>query len=337
MDLKSFSLEVWQLIKDYKKLIASLAIIFSLLFAGVRLLMQWDFQTVGTETIETEGVPSNFDLFIEQDNLGTFTNSYLIEILATQPEVVSSMEQETGIVIQDVLDEFSENFDPVYTNEDPINIERNTSTNVMTVTIGVGTSEENQELAEAYYSWVSESEHPFFDDKNVYLLSEPEATEEEPVFVNGEGPTASIVSVILMAGIGLVFGIVAAIAIAILKALLHDKILYSFTYGWKSDDIYMRELNQAGDKVAYDILSGHADKVVILTEHPLSEELVNALTKMGQHQFSIHSNVTSIPIDERFEECSIIIQRKLTSKDWYASQRKNLKLYPSARTKIIEI
>ncbi|SDK42265.1 hypothetical protein [Alkalibacterium thalassium] len=336
MDLKSFILEVWQLIKDYKKLIVSLAIVFSVLFAGVRLLIQWDFQSVGTETIETEGVPSQFDLFIEQENLGTFTNSYLIEILATQPNIVSSMEQETAITIQDVLDEFSENFDPVYTNEDPINIERNRSTNVMTVSIGLGTSEENQELAEAYYSWLNEPEHPFFNDKDVYLLSEPELNEEQ-AFINGESQSFSIVSILVMATIGLVFGIVAAIFIAIIKALLHDKILYSFTYGWKSDDIYMRELNQKDDKISYDILSGYADKVVILTEHPLSDELVDALTKMGQHQFSIHSSVTSIPIDERFEECSIIIQRKLTSKDWYASQRKNLKLYPSARTKIIEI
>lgn len=336
MDLKSFILEVWQLIKDYKKLIVSLAIVFSVLFAGVRLLIQWDFQSVGTETIETEGVPSQFDLFIEQENLGTFTNSYLVEILATQPNVVSSMEQETAITIQDVLDEFSENFDPVYTNEDPINIERNTSTNVMTVSIGLGTSEENQELAEAYYSWLNEPEHPFFNDKDVYLLSEPELNEEQ-AFINGESQSFSIVSILVMATIGLVFGIVAAIFIAIIKALLHDKILYSFTYGWKSDDIYMRELNQKDNKIAYDILSGHAEKVVVLTEHPLSEGLVKELTNLGQNNVVIYSDVTAIPVDERFDECALIIHRKLTSKDWYAAQRKNLKLYPYTRTKVIEI
>jgi len=333
MDLKTFFKELWDLIKNEKKLILIVTIIVILLVGVLQFFLILDTSSSqNTEQGENSAVA---ELFIEQEDLGLFTNSYLVEILLQQPELVSSVEDETGVGIQSVIDEYGEENTPIYTTEDPVNVERNTSSNVFTLTVQLGSEDENLAVAEAYYNWLEQANTPFFSDKTVYTVSEPEITETQTLAQTED--SVSIQNILVQLFVGLIGGVVIGIIFAFIKAILDSKIRYSFTYGWHPNDIYLKnEKDVPAKTIAQDVLRSEHNNISLISESPVSNELKEQLEQFNDKNVSIFSSVSNLPLDMQPREFVLMIQRNQTNKNWYQKQRRELKLYPTSMIKIVE-
>ena len=336
MDIKTFILELWDLIKKEKWLITLITVIISALSVAVLFIVQSDFQSTEEGEEEIITTPAQFDIYLEEELQGAFTNSYLLEIMLTQEEVIREIENMTQIDIETVLEEFAEENDTIYTPEDPINIERNTSSNLMEITVNIGSDEENLAVADAYTEWLGDNEVEFFSNKEVYILSYPALIEEDDLSLTiGQ---ISMRNVIIQAIMSIVIGFGIGIFLAVLKVLLSNKIQYGFTYGWSSDDIYMKEKSGASvDKIAFDILNSHFDSLVVLSENDLDQTLKDKIVHYDSKNVKITKQISELPISEQYNEFVFLIKRNETTKDWYHSQRRDLKLYPDIRVKIVEI
>lgn len=335
MDIKTFTLEIYDLIKSYKKTIVFTAIIVSIISLGIQILLQIDLSNSENGDAEAMGVPAYLEIYIEQENLGAFGNSYLLEIISTQEDVIDTIEKDTGIEIQSVLATFAEDNLPIYTEDDPINIERNTSSNLMYITVEIGSDEENLKVANAYMEWFQNTNSNFFDDKEVYIITEPALIDIEELGKKTEGISTS--SLILPIVAGIVIGSILGLIISLLKVLVNEKIIYGFAYGWNPNDLYIKKLNKIdSDQLVHDILIGNSDSIAIISQEKLSSEVTDKLMRANRQE-GIFNNISAVPIEKNIEEFVIVIERNKTSKEWYNTQRNTLKLYPHSRVKIIEI
>lgn len=335
MDIKTFLGEIWSLIKKEKWIILGSSAVIAFIAVGILFVLQSDFSSDDNGIEDEISVPVEFETYIEQELEGAFANSYLLEILMTQPDVVNEIEAETQVDITSELEEFAEENEPIYTPDDPINVERNPSSNVMEMTIDVGTDEENFAVAEAYETWLTTNESEFFDNKDVYIITAPDFMEEDELANISNNVTT--LTLLLQFVVGLIIGLIVGFGVAVLKVLLSDKIQYGFTYGWASKDIYIKEQEQVSDqKIAHDILSSDLNSLVVLSEQKLSESLEVELDKVDSKQFSVEKEISQLSLDKTVDEFIIIVTRHHTTKDWYQAQRKDLQLYPNARVKIVE-
>jgi len=332
MNLKTFFKELWDLIKNEKKLIFIVTIVVVLLVGALQFFLVSDSSSQNTQPKEN---PVTAELFIEQEDIGLFTNSYLIEILLQQPELVSSVEDETGVEIQSALEEYGKENTPIYTPEDPVDVERNTSSNIFTLTVRLGSEDENLAVAESYYNWLEQPNSPFFEDKTVYTVSSPEITEVQTIEQTNEG--ISITSVLVNLFIGLIGGLVIGVAVVFIKVILDSKIKYGFTYGWNPADIYLKnDDNTSVRHIAQDILKSEHNTIVLVSENPISDDLLSELKQYDNKSVSIFSSITELSLDLHPTEFALMVQRNETNKKWYQNQRKELKLYPSSLVKIVE-
>lgn len=336
MDIKTFILELWDLLKKEKWLITVVTMCVAILSLAVLFIQRFDFNTSGkSEDLEQTGIPTIFEAFVEEEYVGAFTNSYLMEIILTQEDTIDEIEYMTQIDIANVLEEYAEENDPIYSSEDPINVERNTSSNVLEITFNLGTEEENLSVADAYADWIIENDVEFFDNKNVYLVSEPDYIEGEELAMTSN--ELSIARILIQGALGIVFGLIVGFVISVLKVLLNDKIKYGFTYGWAADELYIKESKDEKDsKIAYDILSSNVESLVVLSENILGKSLVDEITHLKPQNIKLIKDISELSIDEVVDEFVFIITRDETTKDWYHSQRKNLRLHPEVRVKIVE-
>ncbi|WP_192983063.1 hypothetical protein [Marinilactibacillus psychrotolerans] len=335
MDIKTFVLEIVGLIKKEKVTIIISAIIVTILAIAIQLVAHFDFDNMNSEE-EVSSVPAKLDLYIEQENLGAFANSYLIETLITEPEVVSEISSVSNVNISTILNAYAEENEVIYSTEDPINVERNTSSNIMMMTVNVGSSKDNTAVAKAYYNWFENTPAPFFNDKQIFLINEPELI-DDPV-VSNDTQSKSIQFFIVRAVIGLIFGTLVGVIVALLKVTLSDKIRYGFTYGWNTKDIYIKEIESTPSyKIAHDLLNSQLSSLAILSEQPISDDLKKEMNKFNTKNYTIYNQIANIPIEIKVDEFVFIIKRNETTKKWYSKQRNDLKLYPNSRVKIVEI
>jgi len=335
MDIKTFAKEIWDLLKNEKKYIFIITGIAAVLAIAVQLLFYTDMSSSNSQQSNNQEKPAETKLFIETQELGLFTNSYLVEILMQQPGVVQTIEEESQVEVQQKIDEYGENNQPIYSTEDPVNVERNTSSNVFTVTVQLGSEEENIGVAQAYSNWLEESSHSFFENKSVYMVSDVYQV-EDPQTVQTSS-SISIISLILYLIIGIFGGLVLGVSFVILKALLSNKIEYGFTYGWKADDVYLKQSDDDSfSKISKSILKSEYDNILVVSQYELPDELKTKLNQYDEKNVTIYSSIVEVPVSVNSDEFVLIIQRSRTDKSWYHKQRKELRVYPSSLIKIIE-
>lgn len=281
----------------------------------------------------------SFDVYVEQDNLGVFTNSYLLESLLTRDDIVSEIEKESNLTISPVLEKYNESHEVITTtDDDPINVKRDTSTNIMTVSFGIGTGEENREAAEVYYEWFSTTDLAFFDDKSVFEISEPQVMEKETIDEQLE--TNSPISIIIRLILTLFGGIVLGVVISLMRVLFNKKIMYGFAYSWGEEDIYLNysDNNQYND-IAHSIAQPNFGNKVILSETDLNSDFRKSLKELAQDKSNLifSSNVSQVDSTIAVDEFVIIVKRKESTKQWYQNQRRQLKSYRSSIIKVVQI
>lgn len=341
MDIQTLIKEIKRFLFDNKKIIL-LSISVVVIVVG---LLQLATYFLGSQTNESDINEmdslhtASFEIYIEQNNLGAFTNSYLIEAYLKQDDIVSEIEKKSNLSIAPVIDEYNETNEVITTSdEDPINVSRNTSTNIMTVSFAIGTEEENLKAAETYYEWLKTAEHSFFEDKTVFYMSEPKPIDTD-VLANHEA-SFSVRNLIIRLVLALFGGLILGIVIALAIALFNKKIMYAFTYGWNEEDLFLNySENDNSTEIAHSIVQPSIGIKVILSEKILNKDLSDSLGNMlsSYGQLNIHSNVSEIDPALAIDEFIIVIKRKETTKLWYQNQRRQLKSYRSSRIKIVQI
>ncbi|WP_407370897.1 hypothetical protein [Carnobacterium sp.] len=280
-----------------------------------------------------------FEIYIEQNNLGAFTNSYLIEAFLNQDDVINEIERKSGLSIGPVINEYREaNEVIITTDEDPINVSRNTSTNIMTISFGIGTEEENLKAAKAYYQWLEDSNHQFFEDKKLFYISAPETLDIDTI--TNQAKPFSIKTFVIRLVLAVFGGVILGIAIALAFVLFNKKIMYAFTYGWNEDDVFLNFSEDSNPKeIAHSLIQPNNGKKVILSENSLNQELLNDLKNMFQNENQVIFNSDVLNVDPliTINEFIIVIKRKETTKSWYQDQRRQLKSYRSSTIKIVQI
>lgn len=329
MDIIIFLKEFGRLL--YKeKLIILLSVVISIIIANIGLLLS-NSDSQSTDDIDSTAV---MGIYIEQNFIGTYINSDLIEVLMTREEVVNNISKDTGVDIQASLDKFAENNVPIDSEEDPINVERNTSSHIMNISINIGTEEENINVLRAYDEWLKDNEDPFFEDKNVFFVNQPSIKQDQ--LLNNQTDGVSAKRYILMSTIGLFVGVIIGVTIGIIKAWTNKKINYSFVYGWNPKDIYFKENNDStNSKLAHDLVSGLSKNKVILTQYDLDSELKNKMHSLESKLLILH-DLTELKVNQTIDEVVILIEKNTTEKKWYNQQRRLLELYPEVRVKLIE-
>ncbi|WP_034549670.1 hypothetical protein [Carnobacterium funditum] len=339
MEIQTLIKEVRLFLKEYmKKIIVLTGVIVTI---GIILQVSLYFLDSQSQDNTKNGITpvhtASFEIYIEQNNIGAFTNSYLIEEYLKQENVVKKIEKSTNLAILPILNEYEETHTVITTtDEDPINVFRNTSTNILTVSFGIGTEEEDLETAEAYYSWLQENDFQFFDDKIIYYISSPESTED---FINEQENSPSIIRLIINLVLVVFGGIILGIALSLIKTLFNKKINYAFTYSWDEKDVFLNYTDEYNaTKIVQSILHPYLEKKVVISEQPISEEIIETINKVQQGENILFvSELSTIDPKLEIDEVIIVIYRNETLKKWYQNQRKQLKNYPNTTIKIIQL
>lgn len=339
MDIHTFIKEMLLLLKENIKKIAILTGAAVLLFLAVQGASLF-FNRGGGSTAEEDSdfQTAYFDIYIEQDDIGTFLNSYLIEEIMKREFVIGQIEEETQIAIVPVLEEYALENEATFTNDDPINVDRNTSSHIMHITFDIGSSEENLTVAEAYYNWFETTDFSFFDNKDVYYLAQPALVTDEDLQTASSGSfslTTFAVRFVFAVFAGLVLGVL----VSFISALFSKTIQYGFTYGWDENDIF---LNYTGSKdakaIVNSMLRSEYNQIAIISEFPLSETILEEIKnpEYAGKQLRIYADIAEMDVSEKVQEFILVVERKKTTKEWYQNQRKQLKAFRHTAVKIIQ-
>lgn len=342
MDIYQLLRELGDVIKKYKKLIGIVVGVIILIFAGIQAFRLSNGQSDDTDKDGNEQVsnPAQFDIYIEDDVEGTFLNSYLIEIFLTQDEIVDQIESETDVSIQPVLEEYAQNDEneAIYTEEDPINVERHRSSHVLYVTIDVGNEEENLSVAEFYYNYLQNTDDAFFENKDIFFVEEPTIPnndESAPNALNSQETGIISLNLIIQFIAAIVAGLVLGILVAIFKVILSDRIQYGFTYGWNLDDNYISFKDGTPvDKVSQSVSLMTTKNSIILSQFEIDARIIESMN--NQNDVSVYHNLEEKD-DHSTNTVIIVIQRNKTTKKWYREQRRYLKLLDYENLNIIEV
>lgn len=340
MDIKILIHEVKTFLLENKRIIFITTII-ALICAIILQAVSYFFMNSAKEDGMGEGLSHthSFEVYMEQDNLGAFTNSYLLESFLKQESVVREIEEDTNVEITPIIELFSENNETITTTpDDPVNVERNGSTNIMTLTFGIGTEEENLRVAESYYEWLQTTELSFFDDKQIYYMSEPHSL--ETLEVRPQSNSFNLASAVVRIILAIFGGAVLGLIIAFLKTLFSKKIMYSFSYGWNEEDTFLYYTDDILTKeLAHSLIQPNIGNKVILSENEINTDFKNNINKFADTNTKLFFNSDVIQSDSAIsvDEFIIIIKRKETSKEWYQNQRRQLKAYQTSKVKVVQI
>ena len=148
MTIKQLLKDLKLLIKNNVKIVVSFIIATFILLSSVIFFINRDRKHLDNLERSDSSV-AEMGIYIENEDDTSFMNSYLLEILINNDETISMIEKEVNANISSVIDEFTEENDPIYTDEDPINVKRNTSSDIHEITIDLGKSDTNLAVANA--------------------------------------------------------------------------------------------------------------------------------------------------------------------------------------------
>ena len=203
--------------------------------------------------------------------------------------------------------------------------------------IGMTPGQEQLGYIESAYDWTSGLNFPrmFAQRKNFYF-SDPVAYKPTTTIQQDNG--LSIKNLMLPAAISVVIGLILGIAFSFMWAIFNKNIQYGFVYGWSADDLYLKyDDSDNVQQITYDMLQSNFYQLAIITENELPAELTQAIQNTKGKEANVYHEISDIGLEERVEEFVLVVQRNLTTKDWYQRQRKHLKTYRQKSVKIVEI
>ncbi|MGE7367136.1 hypothetical protein ACQKKE_10995 [Desemzia incerta] len=338
MDARLFFKQVKTFLSENKKMIFITACLVLVTSIAVQVLAFFIMNNNEENDYMSENMAytHSFEIYLEQNNVGQFTNTDLLEDVLNKKDIVTEIENYANLNLQSILDSSDNTNESLDLNR--INVEKHPSTNIMMVSFGVGSKEENLKIAEAYYEWLNTTQFPFFEDKQIYFMSEPGAIETiENASVN---EPLNFTRVIILTVASLFAGIFLGIILSFFKAIFSKKIMYGFSYHWKEKDTFLILDNDLSTReLENSIIYPNIGNKVILSERKIDNDIVKKINQLTLEKSSLFfdTNVHHINPSLNVDEFVFIIKRKETSKEWYQIQRKQLKNYTNSLVKIIQI
>lgn len=301
------------------------------------------------------GTPAIFQFYVQTEDGNSFGNSSIVEEFFLKPEVITEIENKTGVSINSMLEEQQlSGFQKTQTDRGILGVMRDGSSHVFTANASIGTEEENLAVMQAYFDYLNSGNIPVLENKEVYILKEPTNLKflmngsQEIEFSEQVTETTATKKLILAIAVGMFGGLVAGVVVSFIYQLLRKVITYAFSFGWSEQDIYQSISKDDAQAVQQTVLHPFTEMKVILVQHQdamkLNEikphEKVNFVSKTNQLKLGVMNILTVNDLSEldpllHIEECIIFVESGKTEKKWYEKQRMQLKNY-NTRIKIIQ-
>lgn len=291
-----------------------------------------------------------FEIYIENEDGTMFTNNNLLNGLFSNEPFVEKIESETDVDLSEVKELFVElGLEDQIT---PVHAFRNNN-GVITVSIRTGNENDNLKVAEFIFDTIMGGNINFLNNKILYPFVEPKLLEDsdeddELVQINESIQSENFLLTQVRNGVfGIIIGVVISTGLAFIRAILAEKLNYSFAYHVKENQgffLFDNELNNASH-VAKFIGIPYKSKKAILAEAPLSDTDKMMITddqyltfEMKEEKTSLlqMQSLTEIDVKNDVSEVILIIKPSKTTRKWYQDQRELLELY-DIPAKIIQI
>ena len=337
MTIKQLLKDLKLLIKNNVKIVVSFIIATFILLSSVIFFINRDRKHLDNLERSDSSV-AEMGIYIENEDDTSFMNSYLLEILINNDETISMIEKEVNANISSVIDEFTEENDPIYTDEDPINVKRNTSSDIHEITIDLGKSDTNLAVANAIKDWLLNTDQSILEDREVYIIYNPELLEDNLSSTSSNVNEISLPMLLLIASVlSLIIGFILSLIFLIIKEFLSDGMNYSFAYSRRLKDHHINLEHLSDNEVAHYILQhSNNEETIILTDNKLDTNLLSRLNEYSDH-YSIYKSFSDIPVSKNFKNITLMVVKSQTSKSWYTDQIRSLNLFDDVEVRVIEI
>lgn len=264
-----------------------------------------------------------FLFYVENEEGNPFSNANLFESFLLSPDILARIKAEIAL-------------DKSIPLEYILDVSYDDKTNGMALTVTSGDAKKNMALAELLYGAISAKELTFFDNKSVYMITEPEKVKlSNTLFETEMGVTEYVISSIA----ALLFAVVFGIFVACIRMFFKPQIGDVFTYKYAETDLVLdlTKLETASEsaitpELLHAIKQPAVGTKLILCEKGTVEALENDLQKENSGTagtFIVHNDITQVSEAVLFGEIIIVSKKNQTTKKWYKNQRIQLENYHS--------
>lgn len=261
-----------------------------------------------------------FLFFVENEEGNLFANPNLFESILLSDDVLAESGAE-ALIPKGVAPEFV------------IDVTYDDVTSGLFVTVGTGDYNTNLALANLLYETVSTDKLGFFDNKDVYMLTEPEKVSKKLESLTDAN--ISVMEYVVYGVAVLILSVIMGLFIAAVRMVTNKEISDGFSYKYAEDDLVM-DLTEMGGEVNQPLALVQAirhpakDTKLVLAQRLDAKELQEKLiTKEGTGKFIVKNDILEVSADTHFDEIIIISEKNQTTKQWYKNQRIQLENYHS--------
>lgn len=271
-----------------------------------------------------------FRLYIEDENGNPYTQFRTLKELITTKELTIKIENA-------VQDEFKpDSKRGVILGIDP-------STNLITVQVGVGNSDLNQEIAQYYYDFIKSSTFDFNKNKTIYYIdAEPmqnsgDNNEIEPEEVINQEVGSGMGTTIVLAMISLIAGLILGILLSLVKNIFNKKISYLFDYKLsRSDSLYKFMNGNEQDKFIFTVLNPQKMRKIVVSEQTLEHNMIEKLNENATNSVTFVNDISEGAPHLSDTDLIIVTQLNQTNKNWYTEQLRKVSIL-NMPVKVIQI
>lgn len=287
--------------------------------------------------------PAEFEFYAQLEDGNTFGNSFIFDEYFTSLTIVEEIESETGVEYGKTLShEDNLGFYKTSQYRGSIAAIRNTSSNVITIRVQAGESkEDNLKLAEAFANKIFNNEIPFVEDLSVTSISEPKIGEQ--LVENDLQMVSSLESLgmfapaksnsrsILLYGIaGFIMGIFLTTTLLFVIQMFKSKINYAFQYSWDFDDHhFIFTTSKDTDQLTNFLLVPEATNQLLVYQESNFVDNIITNNKQIKHTSALSRGTKN---NTELDEIVLLIESKVTDKEWYNEQYRLAEMYGSQVT-----
>lgn len=263
-----------------------------------------------------------FNFYIENGDYTPFTNNEVLKKILTTSSVLNQVEDLSGEQIQP-----NPHLGVVISRE---------YGDIISLRIGTGDENANQEISQAYYEILMNEDIDFLDNKDLYFMSnEPlsvddMAAEEEEINLNEETSTSpsfmnSFGTDIVMGIIVIIGGVILGILVAVLSRVFTKEISFLYDYNLSDNDKLIKldesHLNKSNVKELSLLLNKNQNQVVLSESKDILAEFENHFENENGKHLNLATDVTNIEKTNEYSSFILLTQVDGTTKDWVKRQR----------------
>lgn len=270
-----------------------------------------------------------FDFYVENTEGYAFTNFNLLEAVLLSPEVYEAIDSVEPLVAADEIEAMEEGDIPA---NYMIDVDTDNETSELHITVGTGDEAKNKAIATLLYEAVQDGTIPFFENKSIYLLSEPHVVQLEkgPELTDETGNSSLLFYLVMGTGV-FIGGLLLGMLLAFFRLFFKKEITDVFNYRMSDDDtvLDLSHANAAEQETAlsHGIQHPAATRKLILSEEPLAQTMEKRLQQMEGAPYVFAQSVLSADPLLHFDEVILVSRKNGTTKDWYKNQRTLLENY----------